>query len=154
MTEMIRAIRKEFPDATRDSLIPILQRVQDAEGYLPRTSLIEVSAYLDLPMSKIYGVASFYNQFRFEAIGKNHILVCRGTACHVKGSLNVLNVIKRELGIQEGQTTRDGLFTLDVVACIGACGLAPVISINGEFHAKLTPETVTTIIDEFRRAVS
>ena len=154
MTEIMQTIVKEYPDASRDALIPILQRIQDAEGYLPRKLLVEVSNHLGLPMSKIYGVASFYNQFRFEAIGKNHVLVCRGTACHVKGSLNVLNALKQELGIQDGETSRDGLFTLDVVACIGACGLAPVISINGEFHANLTPESVTKIITTFKKDVS
>lgn len=149
-TDVMDTIKNDYADAKRDSLIPILQKIQEKEGYLPRLKLIEVSDLLKLPLSKIYGVASFYNQFRFEAIGKNHILVCRGTACHVKGSANVLTALKQELGIDAGQTTRDGMFTLDVVACIGACGLAPVISLNGEFHANLTPEKATEILQTFR----
>ena len=107
--------------------------------------------YLKLPASKIYGVATFYNQFRFQAQGFYHIQVCRGTACHVKGSAKVLDAITRELNIQAGQTTRDGLFSIEVVACIGACGLAPVIAINGEFHAQVTPESVVKIIDTLRK---
>jgi NADH:ubiquinone oxidoreductase subunit E len=96
-------------------------------------------------------VATFYNQFRFQPQGKYHVQVCRGTACHVKGSAAVLDRLQRELGVKSGETTRDGLFSLEVVACIGACGLAPVISVNGEFHAKLTPDSVAGVIDEYRK---
>ncbi len=102
-------------------------------------------------MSKIYGVATFYNQFRFEAPGTYQIQVCRGTACHVKGSAAVLDALERALEIKAGQTTRDGLFSLEVVACIGACGLAPVIAINGEFHAKVDPDGVGAILDQYRQ---
>jgi NADH-quinone oxidoreductase subunit E len=110
-----------------------------------------VGAHLGLPASKIYGVATFYNQFRFQAQGANHIQVCRGTACHVKGSAGVLEALERELGVKAGETTRDGEFSLEVVACIGACGLAPVISVNGEFHAGVTPDGIQEIIDSYRK---
>jgi NADH-quinone oxidoreductase subunit E len=109
-----------------------------------------VGHHLGLPASKIYGVATFYNQFRFQAQGRNHIQVCRGTACHVKGSAAVLEALERELGVQAGETTRDGEFSLEVVACIGACGLAPVISVNGEFHAGVTPDGIEDILDSYR----
>ena len=92
-------------------------------------------------------MATFYNQFRFQAPGRHHIQVCRGTACHVKGSAAVLEALCRHLKIQPGQTTRDGLFSLEVVACIGACGLAPVIAVDGEFHAGVTPDAVAGIVD-------
>jgi NADH-quinone oxidoreductase subunit E len=128
----------------------VLQDIQETFGYLPRESIEVVSAKMGIAASKIYGVASFYNQFRFQPIGKYHILVCRGTACHVKGSEKVLRALEKELEIAAGETTRDHLFTLDVVACIGACGLAPVISINGEFHAAMTPEKVLELITEIR----
>ena len=131
MNRALDDIFKKFPDAKRDSLIPILQEVQESQGYLSRDAVVEIGRYLSLPTSKIYGVATFYNQFRFQPLGHYHIQVCRGTACHVKGSLGVLDAVRRILKIEPGQTSRDGLFSLEVVACIGACGLAPVINING-----------------------
>ena len=112
---------------------------------------LKIGRHLGLPASKIYGVATFYNQFRFQPLGKYHIQVCRGTACHVKGSLAVLEAIKLALNISPGETSKDGLFSLEVVACIGACGLAPVISINGEFHAAMTTDKARALIDSLRR---
>lgn len=144
-------ILTQHAGAGRDSLIPILQEIQDSQGFLSREAVIEVGRHLNLPPSKIYGVATFYNQFRFQPLGRYHIQVCRGTACHVKGSAALLEALQRELKIQADQTTRDGLFSLEVVACIGACGLAPVISVNGEFYAKLIPETISEILDEYRK---
>lgn len=147
----IDAILARHPDATRDALIPILQEIQDELGFLSRDAVIRVGRHLRLPASKIYGVATFYNQFRFQAQGRFHIQVCRGTACHVKGSASVLESIKRTLKLEPGQTSRDGLFSLEVVACIGACGLAPVIAVNGEFHANLTPQKVEKILSAYRK---
>ncbi len=135
----------------RDKLIPILQEVQEEEGFLSRESVEKIGRLLDLPASKIFGVATFYNQFRFEPMGKYHIQICRGTACHVKGSVKVLDSLVNELGIKPGNTTRDGLFSLEVVACIGACGLAPVIAVNGEFHARVDGEQIPRILDSYRR---
>jgi NADH-quinone oxidoreductase subunit E len=137
-------------DSEKDSLIPILQEIQESEGYLSREAVIRVGKHLDIPTSRIFGVATFYNQFRFEPTGKYHIQICRGTACHVLGSLTVLDVIEKQLKIKAGKTTRDGLFSIEVVACIGACGLAPVICINGEFHAKVTPEKIQQIVETLK----
>jgi NADH-quinone oxidoreductase E subunit len=148
----IQAILARHANAGRDSLIPILQEIQEQHGYLSKEAVIEVGLHLNLPASKIYGVATFYNQFRFQPPGRFHIQVCRGTACHVKGSGAVLETLKRELSIEPGQTTRDGLFSLEVVACIGACGLAPVICVNGEFHAKLNPDSTREVLAEYRQA--
>lgn len=134
--------------AKRDKLIPILQEIQEADGYISKSAVLKVSAHLTIPAAKIYGVATFYNQFRFKPLGKYHIMVCRGTACHVKGSLSALKLAEDCLKIKAGDTTRDGLFSLEVVACMGACGLAPVISVNGEFHAKVTAEKLKEIISE------
>lgn len=139
-----------YPNAGRDALIPLLQDVQDRHGYLSRETVSRVAEWLDLPASKIYGVATFYNQFRFQPPGEFHIQVCRGTACHVKGSAAVLAALQRALKIEPGQTTRDGLFSLEVVACIGACSLAPVISVAGEFHAGVTPDDVDGIVETYR----
>jgi len=147
----IEVILKKYPNAKRDALIPLLQAVQEAQGFLSRDAVLRIGQHLNLPASKIYGVATFYNQFRFSAVGKNHIQVCRGTACHVRGSLAVLEAIKADLGINAGQTTRDGLFSIEVVACIGACGLAPVITINGEFFAGMTSDSVKELLATYRK---
>ena len=149
----IEPILAHFPNAKRDALIPVLQEVQDAHGYLSPEAIVEIGRRLDLPASKIYGVATFYNQFRFHPPGEFHIQVCRGTACHVKGSAKVLDALKLALGISPGQTTRDGRFSLEVVACVGACGLAPVICVNGEFHAGVTPDKVRKIVSSYRQKV-
>ncbi len=140
-------IFNNYKNAIADDLIPILQDIQTQEGYLSESSVCEVANFLNLPTSRIFGVATFYNQFRFSPIGKYHINVCRGTACHVLGSATVLQEIEKNLKIKAGETSRDGLFSIEVVACIGACGLAPVISINGEFHAKVNAESIKGIIE-------
>lgn len=134
----------------RDSLIPILQGIQEEHGYLSREAITAVGRRLKLPASKVYGVATFYNQFRFQPKGKYHVMVCRGTACHVKGSARSLDMVTKTLKIDPGKTTRDRLFSLEVVACMGACGLAPVVSVNGEFYAKVTPRKLGEIIQECR----
>jgi NADH:ubiquinone oxidoreductase subunit E len=136
--------------AKRDKLIPILQEIQAADGYISQNAVVKVSRHLSMPASKIYGVATFYNQFRFKAQGKHHIVVCRGTACHVKGSLSALRLVEDCLKIKAGDTTRDGLFSIEVVCCMGACGLAPVISLNGECHAKVTPEKLKNLVEQLK----
>ena len=147
----INEVLQRYPDAGRDALIPILQEVQEAEGFLSQAAMIAIGEHLKLPASKVFGVATFYNQFRFKPLGKYNIVICRGTACHVKGSAEVLETLKDELGIEAGDTTPDGNFSLEVVACIGACGLAPVINVNGEFHAELTPKKVRKILNAYRK---
>jgi len=147
MSPAVQQILTEYAGSGRESLIPILQKIQEEEGYLSRQAVVDVGKSLDMPASKIYGVATFYNQFRFEPLGKYHVQVCRGTACHVLGSATVLEELEKMLRIKAGQSTRDGLFSMEVVACIGACGLAPVICVNGEFHAKVTRESLKSIID-------
>lgn len=151
MIEQVKKILESHAGAGRDKLIPILQEVQQAEGFISRESVVEIGKFLDLPASKIYGVATFYNQFRFQPKGKNHILVCRGTACHVKGSAAVLEAIEKSLKIKAGETSRDGRFSLEVVACIGACGLAPVICVNGEFYGSVDKGRIESILDIYRK---
>jgi NADH-quinone oxidoreductase subunit E len=144
-TETIR----RYPPS-RDYLIPMLQAVQEEQGYISRESICEISDYLSLPESKIFGVATFYNQFRLSPPGKYQVAICRGTACHVKGSFNLLETLQRELGIEAGATTRDGLFSLETVACIGACSIAPVMTVNGEFYGRLEKKTVEKTIREIK----
>ncbi len=150
MQKEINKILSGYPNSGQENLIPILQDIQQGIGYLSEEAVIKVGEHLGLPVSKIFSVATFYNQFRFEPKGKYHIMVCRGTACHVLGSSTVLKEIEKKLKIKEGQTTRDGLFSIEIVACIGACGLAPVININGQFFAKVTTDSLTEIIESFR----
>ena len=146
----IEQILDQHRGASRDALIPLLQKVQEAAGYLSEEAIASICERLQLPASKVYGVATFYNQFRFQPRGKYHFTVCRGTACHVKGSQKSLDMLTKALKLQPGQTTRDKLFSLEVVACMGACGLAPVVNLNGEFHAKVTPKRLTSLIEACR----
>ncbi len=150
----VDAILQKHPRAGRDALIPILQEVQEIEGYLSREAVIRISKHLNLPTTKIFGVATFYNQFRFQPKGKYHFMVCRGTACHVKGSNRVLDMAEKMLKLKPGQTSRDRLFSLETVACMGACGLSPVMNLNGEFYAKVTPQKLVQIIQECRETES
>ncbi len=129
-------------ERNRSLLIPILQRVQDAFGYLPNEAILEVASYLGMTDVQIYGVASFYNHFRFTPLGKNPIQMCMGTACHMVGGALVLEALERVLDIEVGGITEDGEFSLDRVACIGCCGLAPVMVIGEKIYPKMTPTKV------------
>ncbi len=146
----IAPVLEKYKEAGRDQLIPLLQEVQDRCGYISREAVVLIGGQLRLPPSKVYGVATFYNQFRFHPKGKYHFMVCRGTACHVKGSLKVLETVMKHLKLKAGETSRDRLFSFEIVVCMGACGLAPVVNLNGEFHAKATPQRVRKIIQECR----
>ncbi len=126
----------------RSRLIPVLQRVQEAFGYLPRESILEVASYLGMTDVQIYGVASFYNHFRFTPLGKHPIQMCMGTACHMVGGRLVLEALERALDIEVGGITEDGELSLDRVACIGCCGLAPVMVIGEKIYPKMTPTKV------------
>lgn len=133
------------------SLIPLLQATQGKFGYLPDESITEISNYLEIPLTRVYGVATFYAQFRFTPLGKYVIKVCHGTACHINGAVNISQVIKDELGVEDGETTEDGLATLERVACLGCCSLAPVIMINDKVYGKLTTDSVRKIIKKLKR---
>jgi len=150
MSAQIEAVLTRFPDASRDALIPILQCVQDAEGYLSEHAVVMIGRHLRLPAAKVYGVATFYNQFRFQPRGKYHLMLCRGTACHVKGSAKRLDTVTRTLRLSPGCTSRAGRLSLEVVVCMGACGLSPVINVNGEFFAKVTPLQAVRLIEALR----
>ena len=136
----IDSIIEKFPDIRQESLIPLLQVIQDTNGYITEDAISKIGKHLNISTSKIYGVASFYNQFRFSPKGKYHIQVCYGTACHVLGASTVLKELEKILKIKDGETTKDGIFSLEVQTCIGGCGQAPVIAINGNFYGKLNLE--------------
>ena len=127
-------------------LIPVLQKVQDVFGYIPEQAVDKIANFLKISSSEIYGVITFYAQFYTEPHGKYLIKICRGTACHVRGSKEILDHIKEKLEIAEGETTKDFKFTLETVACLGACALAPLIMINNNFYGKITPQKLDSII--------
>jgi len=142
---------EKYERGNRSHLIGLLQDVQDVYGYIPEIAIIDIAEFLGIPTSSVFGVATFYNQFRLIPLGKNVINVCRGTACHVKDSANILFALENELGIKVGMTTRDKEFTIEQVACIGACSIAPVISINGEYFGRLKTKDIPKLIAEFKK---
>ena len=131
------------------ALMPIMQRAQDIFGYLPEEVQNYIAKELDIPVSDIYGVATFYAQFNLEPKGKYIISVCMGTACYVKGSQQVLDKLEEVLEVPAGRTTKDGLFTLNATRCLGACGLAPVMMIGDEVYGRLTPDEIPAILAKY-----
>ena len=131
------------------SLITILQKAQDIYGYLPKDVMYHIAEACGTTPAEVVGVATFYAQFRLTPIGKYLIMSCQGTACHVNGSERVSAAITAHLGIENGQTTADGLFTLDALRCIGACGIAPAVTINGKVYPKMTVDAVQGVVDEY-----
>ncbi|MBR1731199.1 MAG: NADH-quinone oxidoreductase subunit NuoE [Ruminococcus sp.] len=138
--------------SVKGSLITILQNTQDIYGYLPKEAIELISEKTGIATSEIMGVGTFYTQFRFEPVGKYLIMLCQGTACHVNSSELILQTIKDELGIEDGQTTADGLFSLKCVACLGCCSLSPVMMINEDTYGTLTPDKTKKILKELREA--
>lgn len=130
----------------RGSLIGLLQDIHEEFGYLPEEYLREASRRLNIPLSRFYSLVTFYSTFRLEPIGKHHICACVGTACHVRGAPLIVDTIERELKIKAGETTPDGEYTLDVVNCVGACALGPLVTVDGEFHGKMTQKTIKKLM--------
>ncbi len=144
---MEASLQEVFSSYTgRDSeLIPILQDVQEHLGYLPDEAMLSISRFARVPESRVYAVATFYTQFRFTPIGRQHIMVCRGTSCHVRGAPRILEAVEKQIGIKEGETSEDLEYSLETVACIGACGLSPCIMVNKQVKAKMTPKKVAEL---------
>lgn len=145
--ELLAAI--EEMKSMEGCLMPIMQRAQDIYGYLPEEVQKIIADNLGIPMEKIYGIATFYSQFNLAPKGENQIQVCLGTACYVKGSGNILRRVQEKLGIETGECTPDGKFSLDACRCVGACGLAPVMMINGDVYGRLTVDEVDRILDQY-----
>ena len=131
-------------------LIPALQRVQDEYGYIPPETIRPLASHLGLFPSKIQGVVSFYSQFYTEPRGRNVVTVCRGTACHVRGGRGVLRVVQNILGLKDGQTSEDFSFTLETVACLGACALSPVMVVNNQVYGRMNPKRIEVVLDMYR----
>jgi NADH-quinone oxidoreductase subunit E len=133
-----------------DELIPLLQAAQRELGFLPEEALLEIARFVKVPPAKVYGTATFYSQFRLQPIGRYTVRVCRGTACHVKGSDRMLGDVQDYLHITPGETTTDGLFTLETVACFGSCALAPIMVINNRVYGNLGRSMALSLLDEVR----
>lgn len=151
--EIAPALRKILNRYSKQkkNLIPLLQEIQTSLGYLPEEAMEELSRFLDMPKVEIWGVATFYNQFRFVPLGKYHTKVCMGTACHLAGGKLILEAVERELNVRVGETGEDGNFSLERVACIGCCMLAPVMVVNDKIYAKMTPFKVEEVLAPFKR---
>lgn len=134
----------------KSNLIQVLNEVQENYGYITKFAQVEISKYLDMPMAEIYGVITFYSRFTLEPKGKYNIAVCLGTACFVKGSEKLVDRLKEKLKIDVGETTADGKFSIEATRCIGACGLAPVFTVNGEVYGKATTETIDRALEDYR----
>lgn len=139
-------------EGEKHELIPILQDTQAAFRYLPAAAMYEIARFLHMPESSAYGVATFYAQFKLTPLGKHIIRVCRGTACHVRGASKVLAELEKQLGICAGETTKDLEYSLETVACIGACALAPTMTIDSETYGKMTPKKVTEVLGDTAKA--
>lgn len=149
---MHKKLFNDYKKNDKGCLIALLQDVQESYGYLPEDALRDVAEFVGMPVCSVYGVATFYNQFRLTPLGKYVVRICRGTACHVKNSANILTALETELGIKAGETTRDRIFTLETVACIGACSIAPVIQINDEYYGRTSVQEIPKIINKYRKA--
>jgi|TARA_Y100000031_G_C8000790_1_gene283514 NADH-quinone oxidoreductase subunit E len=145
MEECLRAILSSH-EKEKAELIPILQEVQEEYGYLPRETMLEIARFTRVPEGRVFGVASFYAQFRFTPVGRNIVRVCRGTACHVRGAPKILQEMENQLGIKVDETTPGLEYTLETVACIGACCLAPVVKVGAEVHGKLRSSEVAKML--------
>ncbi len=150
LTPELKAFIEEWKEKP-GNLIMVLHQVQQTYGYIPREVAIEVSELLSVPLAKIYGVVTFYNFFKLQKAGKYIIQVCLGTACYLRGGDDLMKTLERELGIGVNGTTPDGLFSIEAVRCLGCCGLAPVIVVNGEVHGKLETKDIPGIIEKYRK---
>lgn len=150
--EVNEILSQFIPD--KQNLITILNEVQEKYGYIPQIAQMEISNYLNIPLAEIYGVITFYSRFTLNPKGKYNVSVCLGTACFVKGSKELFERAKQKLGIDEGQTTPDGLFSLDATRCVGACGLAPVFTVNNEVYGKATVKKLDEVLDNIKEQES
>ena len=150
LTPELKAFIEEWKEKP-GNLIMVLHQVQQTYGYIPREVAIEVSELLNVPLAKIYGVVTFYNFFKLQKAGKYIIQVCLGTACYLRGGDDLMKTLERERGIGVNGSTPDGLFSVEAVRCLGCCGLAPVIVVNGEVHGKLETKDIPGIIEKYRK---
>ena len=150
MTPELKAFVEEWKDKP-GNLIMVLHRVQQTYGFIPRSIAIEISKMLEVPLAKIYGVVTFYSLFKLQKAGKYIIQVCLGTACYLRGGDDLIKEFEKQLGIGVNATTPDGLFSIEAVRCIGCCGLAPAVVVDGEVYGKLTKGDVAGVIEKYRK---
>ena len=148
--EEVRKIMEPYKQE-KDNLIPILNEVQEKYGYIPKVAQMEISKYLEIPMAEIYGVITFYARFTLEPKGKYNISVCLGTACFVKGSQSILDRLKERLNLEDGKTSADGKYSIDTTRCVGACGIAPVFTVNDEVYGHATVKKLDEVLDELEK---
>ncbi len=149
MNDTIETILFRYISKDPGSLIPVLQSVQKKEGYISRESLEKISKYFKISKSRIYGVATFYSQFRFNPPGRNSIKICLGTACHVQGGDFILKALQSEIGISPGETTEDRRYDLERIACLGCCALAPVVMINNKIHSRISVIKLKELLNNY-----
>ncbi len=142
---------KTSRDQQKSPLLPVLQDIQKFYGWLPEKALIRASQKLSVPLVSLYGIASFYNEFRLKPLGEYHIVVCTGTACHVRGAPLLVSELERTLGIQVGEVTPDQSFSLETARCVGTCAVAPVIIVDGEYHGKISKKEIQELVKELRK---
>jgi NADH-quinone oxidoreductase subunit E len=147
-------IIEELSPITEGAIIPLLQRLQDVYGYLPQDVVLDVARRTGLPSSRVYGVATFYAQFRLKPGGRHTVRCCRGTACHVRGGKKVFGAVRNALGIDDGETTEDMKFSLETVACLGACALSPVMMVNKNYYGKMTARRAQQILQHLMQEES
>jgi NADH:ubiquinone oxidoreductase subunit E len=152
VTEKLESIVERYRSG-KSSLIAVMQDISQEYGYLPEEVLQEVSKLIEVPISIFYSLATFYSSFRLEPIGKKHVCVCVGTACHVRGASQVVDTLERDLQVAPGETSKDGNFTLETVNCLGACALGPLVTVNGEYYGKLDQKKVSKLGKTLRREV-
>ncbi len=148
-SEKIDQIIEKFKNE-KGTIIGLMQDIHGEYRYLPEEVLLRVSAELDIPMAKLYTLATFYKSFRLEPVGKHHVRVCIGTACHVNGATKIVETLERELGVKSGQTTEDNQFTLETVNCLGACALGPLVLVDGEYHGKIDQGKLKKLLNKYR----
>ena len=144
MDERLQPILEEYR-STNATVVALLQAIHDEYSYLPEEALRDVSTEVDIPLSTLYSLATFYATFRLEPMGKHHVCVCMGTACHVKGAEKLVETLERDLGVARGETTSDGEYTLDTVNCLGACALAPLVVADDEYYGKMDQKTLEKV---------
>jgi len=132
------------------AVIPVLQEIQDTFGYVSPEAIQRMAGNMGVAVSEVYGIVTFYSQFRLQPLGKNLIKVCHGTACHLNGAERMAKALSQVVGAEEGETSQDGQFTVERVACLGCCSLAPCMMINGDVHGRLTPEAIGKIVSQYR----
>ena len=142
-------IVEEMSPLTSGDIIPLLQRLQEAYGYLPKEMVLAVCEEAGLSASRVFGVATFYSQFSLKPQGRNLVRCCKGTACHVRGGHRVLDSVERTLGVTDGETTKDMSFTLETVACLGTCFLAPVMTVNDTYYGQVTPDRLRKVLAQY-----